>query len=134
VGLLGGVVPLGVIGHVMKWVRTFLRPSIRRLMIAVAVTAPCLAVGPMLLRHERSRRRADAYHQQANAEYLASHLIFSRHHHGPSVPEKQMMEAHERLGAHYEMLSEKYARAAWRPWLHIGPDPPASALPADVHF
>jgi hypothetical protein len=118
----------------MKWFRTFLRPSIRRLMIAVAVTAACLAVGSMLLRHGRLRRLADAYHQRANAEYLASHLIFSRHHHGPSVPEKKKMEAHERLGAHYEMLSEKYARAAWRPWLHIGPDPSAPAWPADAHF
>jgi hypothetical protein len=103
-------------------------------MVAVVVIAVCLSAATLWLRQDRLRRLAEAYHLEANAEYVASTLIFQRHHHGPSVPEQKMMDAHERRGAYYERLSEKYRTAARRPWLRTGPDSPAPAWPADAHL
>lgn len=107
----------------MKVPRIWFRPSLRRLMAAVAVIAAGLAAASLWLRHERLRRLAEVYHQRADAEYLATTFIFQRTHFGPSVPEQAEMQAHERLGAHYEALHRKYRHAARRPWLPVHPDP-----------
>jgi hypothetical protein len=55
-------------------------------------------------------------------------------HFGPSPMEVRTQEAHYELADHYAVLKVKYKRAADRPWLPVGDDPPPPAWPSGVQY
>ena len=115
-----------------------MRITIRGMMVAVAVAAILLAVGPF-------RKRSATYHRKAleharlvgvsreNAK--VQRAAWSEH---PEV--RPLLEASaaewERLAAWHADLAEKFSHAASRPWETVPLDPrePLSSVPLDKRF
>ena len=88
------------------------RPTIRRLMVAVAVVAVVLALFEWMGRRGRHFGRL-AYENRTQAELNeVSWAVGNR-----NLP-------YRTLAAHRRKLQEKYERAARYPWLTVAPDPP----------
>lgn len=113
--------------------RLRVRISVRWAMVAVALIAVGLAVFTMLLRRrEEFRRLSREYGQRSLSEMLLGrHAAFS-HSWEPSAEELDTLHAHEGLNDYYWGLKTKYERAASRPWLPVGDDPPPPVWPAGV--
>lgn len=111
------------------------RLTLRQLMALVAAASVLLgtAVG-LQRRRDRFRRRADGYMRQASREYMIGQIAIQVTHFGPTRLQLRTQEAHFALGDYYTDLKAKYARAAARPWLPLGLDPPPPAWPRDVPY
>jgi hypothetical protein len=112
--------------------------TVRRMMIAVAVVAILLGVGPL-------RRRSASYHRKAleharlvgvSKENAKVQRTAGRDH--PEI--RPLMEASaaelEGMAEWHSDLAEKYSRAASRPWetMPLDPAPPLHSAPLAARF
>src|SRR5262245_24197003 len=113
-----------------------MRFTVRRLMVVVAVVALLLAATTGLLRRRASfQQRAEVYAQKASQEegmgMFAGRLpMFANASLTPM--QERTRDAHYELADYYSGLEANYRRAAGRPWLPIGTDPPPPAWPRGV--
>jgi hypothetical protein len=126
------------------------RFTVRRLMIAVAVTVTVLplAAGTVwVLSPEQVRLRAliSAYEAKAAHHAELQHAYarmseFSASSHGIAIREGQLIHIpngqdaalvpnYVELARYHRALRDKYESAAWRPRLPVEPDPPEPPLP-----
>ena len=102
-------------------------------MVAVALVAVCLAaVVAVMRRREEFRRLSREYARESVNEMLLGHHAAYSTNFGPSLEDLKTLRAHEDLSDHFARLKSKYERAATRPWLPVGVDPPPPVWPAGV--
>jgi len=94
-----------------------LRPrlTVRRLMIAVAISAVAFAVVGLRIRYVRFRDLAE-YHRLESQK----HVVWPKE----LWPESVHFPLPTPRSEHHDRLSEKYKRAAARPWIPVPTDPP----------
>jgi hypothetical protein len=113
-----------------------IRFTVRQLMVVVAVVSLLLAVTTGLLRRRASfQRRTEVHARKASQENLmgmfAGELPYNASARLTPMQERTR-DAHYELAGYYYGLEAKYRRAAGRPWLPIGTDPPPPAWPRGV--
>jgi hypothetical protein len=112
--------------------------TVRRMMVAVAVVAVLLGVGPFRQRSAKYQRKAVEHAGQVGVsnENAKVQLAAGRKH--PEI--RVLMEASaaewERLAAWHADLAKKYSHAASRPWetLPLDPRPPLHSVPLAERF
>jgi hypothetical protein len=112
------------------------RFTIRRMMVAVAVTA---IIGGMLYRSYQYRRTAE-YHRNAAEQATAAQKVaiwkattderFNET--SGAIRHSLLADWIGRMGGFHSELRRKYSRAMWRPWRFPDPDPPPPPRPPEV--
>jgi hypothetical protein len=103
----------------------------RRMMIAVAVIAiGCALVVGLWRRHLSLKRQAEEFAKKARSEMMTAFWI--QNFRWPTDGQLRSRDEHFRLDDYYEVLRVKYERAAARPWLPLGADPPPPEWPQGV--
>jgi hypothetical protein len=110
--------------------RPRVRFTMRRMMVAVAVTAVAMGTVEGLRRRRASfQRRALECRQKASDVAWAMQL--ARFNNRWSY-DQRTDTAYDRLYDHYDALRVKYEQAAAHPWWFVGLDPPEPVWPRDV--
>lgn len=104
------------------------------LMILVALTAIPLAGAANLQRCARRFHERAEWHREQRSCFppltdLEVYLILAQPQGGPR-PSGPVVEGLTRFIEHHNQMTEKYERAAVRPWLMVEADPPLPARPS----
>src|SRR4051794_27931848 len=103
------------------------------MLVVMAVVSLLLGMTAGLLRRRASSLRlARNYARMSSRELMIGQHATRATTFGPSPLEVRMQEAHYEWGDHSQDLAARYRRAADRPWLPVGPDPPPPAWPRGV--
>lgn len=111
----------------MRWPRV--RFTVRRMMIAVAITGVTLGVGLVLHRRAAAYRSRAAYHEAKAVTWMGVHAENDAWATDTSNPERasRAQWAVEQAWAaivYHRNMCDKYLHAARYPWLSVEPDPP----------